>query len=125
MKLRDPLKIARGLGSAKDGTGHWWIQRLTAVSLLVLTPWLLWLVFGLIGADQYSVRMTLGKPLHATLMLAYLLSMFWHAQLGLQVVIEDYIHGWPEFALQIAVKLAYAAGALASIVALARIVFSA
>ena len=45
-------RVARGLGSAKDGTGHWWVQRLTAVALLLLTPWFLWLVLGLVGADQ-------------------------------------------------------------------------
>ena len=125
MSLRDPLKIARGLGSAKSGTGHWWTQRLTAIALLLLTPWFLWLALGLIGADHYSVRMTLGRPLNATLLLAYLLAMFWHAQLGLQVVIEDYVHGWIGMFLQVLVKLAYAIGAIACVAALARIVFSA
>ena len=125
MSLRDPLAIARGLGSAKDGTGHWWVQRLTAVALLLLTPWFVWLALGLIGVDQYAVRETLGQPFTATLMLAYVLSMFWHAQLGVQVVIEDYVHGWLEVALQITVKFAYAFGALASALAIGRIVFSA
>ena len=125
MSLRDPLAIARGLGSAKDGTGHWWVQRLTAVALLLLTPWFILTVLALIGADQYSVRMTVAKPLNATLLLAYVLSMFWHAQLGLQVVIEDYVHGWFEVALQITVKFAYAIAALASALAIGRIVFSA
>ena len=125
MNLRDPLAIARGLGSAKDGTRHWWLQRLTAMALLLLTPWFVWLALGLIGAEQYSVRMTLGQPLNAALVLAYVLSMFWHAQLGMQVVIEDYVHGWLEIALQITVKFAYAFGALASVLAIGRIVFSA
>jgi succinate dehydrogenase / fumarate reductase membrane anchor subunit len=125
VSLRDPLKIARGLGSAKNGTGHWWTQRLTALALLLLTPWFLWLALGLVGADHYAVRMTLARPLTATLLLAYVLSMFWHAQLGLQVVIEDYVHGWIEILLQVLVKLAYAIGAIACVVALARIVFSA
>ena len=125
MSLRDPLAVARGLGSAKGGTQHWWVQRLTAVALLLLTPWLLALLIGLIGADQYTVRTTLAQPLTATLMIAFLLSMFWHAQLGLQVVIEDYVHGGLEIALQVFVKFAYALGALASAVALGRIVFSA
>lgn len=124
MSLRDPLAIARGLGSAKDGTGHWWLQRLTALALLVLTPWFVWLALGLIGANYFTVRATLGQPFNATLMLAYVLSMFWHAQLGLQVVIEDYVHGWLEIALQITVKFAYALGALAAALALGRIVFS-
>lgn len=125
MSLRDPLAVARGLGSAKNGTGHWWVQRVTSVAVLLLTPWLLWLVIGLIGADQFTVRATLAQPLNATLMLAYVLSMFWHAQLGMQVVIEDYVHGWKEMVLQVTVKFAYAFGALASALAIGRIVFSA
>jgi succinate dehydrogenase / fumarate reductase membrane anchor subunit len=125
MNLRDPLAIARGLGSAKDGSNHWWIQRLTAVALLLLGPWFVFLALGLIGADQASVRASLGQPMNASLMLAFVLSLFWHARLGLQVVIEDYVHGWLEIALQIAVKFAYAFGALASAIAIGRIVFSA
>ena len=124
MSLRDPLATARGLGSARNGTGHWWLQRVSSVALLLLTPWLCWLVVSLVGADQFTVRNTLGAPLNATLMLAFVLSMFWHAQQGMQVVIEDYVHGWLELALQVIVKFAYAFGALASALALGRIVFS-
>ena len=125
MSLRDPLAIARGLGSAKDGAQHWWVQRLTAVALLLLTPWFVITALGLVGADQTTARLTLAQPLNATLLLAYVLAMFWHAQLGLQVVVEDYVHGWFEIALQIAVKFACAIGALASALAIGRIVFSA
>ena len=125
MNLRDPLAIARGMGSAKDGVHHWWIQRLTATALMLLTPWFAWLLISsIIGADQYSVRETLGQPWNAALMLAFVLSLFWHAQLGLQVVIEDYVHGWLEIALQIAVKFVFAFGALASALAIGRIAFS-
>ena len=125
MSLRDPLAIARGLGSAKDGTHHWWVERLTAVALLLLTPWFVWLALSLIGADQYVVRMTLGQPVNAALMLAFILSLFWHAQLGLQIVIGDYVHGWLEVVVQIIVKFAYAFAALASALAVGRIIFSA
>lgn len=125
MSLRHPLAIARGLGSAKDGVGHWWIQRLTAMALLLLAPWFAWLVLGLIGADHYTVRQTLAQPLNASLLLAFVLSLFWHAQLGLQVVVEDYVHGWLEITLQIAVKFACAFGALASAIAIGRIAFTA
>lgn len=125
MSLRDPLAVARGLGSAKNGTGHWWIQRVTSVALLLLTPWFIWLMISLIGADQFGVRATIGEPLNATLMLSFVLSMFWHAQLGMQVVIEDYVHGGLEIALQVLVKFAYAFGALASVLAVGRLVFSA
>jgi succinate dehydrogenase / fumarate reductase membrane anchor subunit len=125
VSLRDPLATARGLGSAKNGTGHWWVQRLTAGALLLLTPWFAWLLLGLLGADQYATRMTLAQPLNATLLLAYVLALFWHAQLGLQVVIEDYVHGWLEIALQVAAKFACALAALASAIAIGRIAFSA
>ena len=125
MSLRDPLAIARGLGSAKSGTQHWWLQRLTAVALLLLTPWFAVTALNLIGVDQSSVRQTLGQPLNASLLLAYVLAMFWHAQLGLQVVVEDYVHGWLEMALLILIKLATTFAALASVLAIGRIVFSA
>ena len=123
--LRDPLAIARGLGSAKDGTGHWWIQRLTAVALLLLSPWFAWLVLGLVGADQATAHAALARPLNASLMLAFVVSLFWHAQLGLQVIVEDYVHGWLEVALQVVIKFAYAFATLASALALGRIVFTA
>jgi succinate dehydrogenase / fumarate reductase membrane anchor subunit len=125
MSLRDPLAIARGLGSAKNGTGHWWTQRLTAIALLLLTPWFAWLVLGLLGADQPAMRAALAQPVNATLLLAFLVSLFWHAQLGLQVIVEDYVHGWLEVALQIAIKFAYTLATLASVLALGRIVFTA
>ena len=66
MNLRDPLAQARGLGSAKDGLHHWWVQRLTAVALIGLVPWFVWLVLELVGADQYTVSATIGQPLNAT-----------------------------------------------------------
>ena len=125
MSLRDPLAIARGLGSGKTGTGHWWTQRLTAIALLLLTPWFAWLVLRLLGADQPAMRAALAQPVTATLLLAFLVSLFWHAQLGLQVIVEDYVHGWLEVALQIAIKFAYTLATLASVLALGRIVFTA
>ena len=125
MSLRHPLALARGLGSAKDGVGHWWVQRLTAMALLLLAPWFTWLVLGLVGADHFTVRQALAHPLNASLLLAFVLSLFWHAQLGMQVVIEDYVHGWLEIVLQVAVKFAYAFAALASAIAIGRIAFTA
>ena len=124
MSLRDPLAQARGLGSAKDGLRHWWLQRLTAVALMLLAPWFVCLLLGLIGADQFTVRATIGQPLNATLLLAFVFALFWHGQLGLQVVVEDYVHGWPEIASQIAIKFACVLGALASAIAIGRLAFS-
>ena len=123
--MRDPLATARGLGSAKDGVNHWWMQRVTAIALLFLSPWFIYFAVSLIGADQYSVRAAIAAPLNATLLVSFLVAMFWHARLGLQVVIEDYIHGWQEITLQVLIKFIYAIAAIASIIAIGRIVFSA
>jgi succinate dehydrogenase / fumarate reductase, membrane anchor subunit len=123
--MRDPLAQARGLGSAKDGTHHWTVQRITALALLFLVPWFIYFSVSLLGADFVSVRTTIAKPLNATLLLSFVIAMFWHARLGLQVVIEDYIHGWQEVSLQLITKLVYAISAIAAIVAIGRIVFSA
>jgi succinate dehydrogenase / fumarate reductase membrane anchor subunit len=122
--LRDPLAVARGLGSAKGGTGHWWVQRLTSVALFFLTPWFLIFVLGLLGSEQATVQATLSQPLNATLMIGWLLSLFWHAQLGVQVVAEDYVHGWSEWAIQILARLLCAAGAIAGVIAVLRIYFA-
>ena len=125
MSLRDPLATARGLGTAKNGVGHWWLQRVTAVALMLLAPWFVWLSLGLVHADQVAVRETLAHPLNASLLAAFVLSLLWHAQLGLQVVVEDYVHGWQEIALQIAIKFACSLAAIASVFAIARIVVTA
>jgi succinate dehydrogenase / fumarate reductase membrane anchor subunit len=123
-KLRDPLARVRGLGSARGGTGHWWVQRTTAVALALLTPWFVWLACSLLPADQATMRAVLGQPLHAVLMAAFVVSLFWHAKLGLQVVIEDYVHtAWLELTAQVAVSFSCVLGALASLVAIGRIVF--
>lgn len=125
MSLRHPLATARGLGSAKGGTGHWWLLRLSSIALLLLTPWFVVWALGLVGADQYGVRQSLAQPLNASLMIAFVLSLFWHSQLGLQVVIEDYVHGWMEWTLQVLVRFTCAIAAIASVVAIGRIAFTA
>ncbi len=92
MSMRSPLGRVRGLGSAKDGTGHWWVQRLTAVALVPLTIWFVISVIGIAGADHAAFTAWLSSPVVAGLMILLIIATFHHAQLGLQVVIEDYIH---------------------------------
>jgi succinate dehydrogenase / fumarate reductase membrane anchor subunit len=90
---RTALARVRGFGAAREGVGHWWTQR---VSALLLVPLLLWFVAGLVyhtGADHAAVTLWLGHPVTYGLLLVLLGAGFWHAALGLQVVIEDYIHG--------------------------------
>lgn len=93
MSMINPLAKVRGLGSAKEGTHHWLAQRMTAVALVPLTLWFVISLIGLIGADLAAVQAWLGSPFNAVMMILTLVAGFHHAQLGLQVVIEDYIHG--------------------------------
>ena len=120
--LRTPIGRARGLGSGKTGTGHWWQQRVTAVTLMLLVPWRIGLLVSLVGADLYTVREVIARPWNAILLAAFVIAMFWHVQQGLQVVIEDYVHTrWMEIALQLLVALGAVVGALACLYALGHI----
>ena len=92
MNLRSDLGRVRGLGSAKEGTSHWWMQRVTAVALLPLTLWSAWSLASLAGADQADFADWLRKTHNLTLFILFLGALFYHMQLGLQVVIEDYVH---------------------------------
>jgi len=120
--FRTPLKRARRLGSGKNGTEHWWWQRVTAVVLAVLTAWLVGLLVSLVGADLEQARATIARPWNAIVLAILVVAMFWHAKLGLQVVIEDYVHErLAEILLKLLVIFACAAGALACLYAIARI----
>ena len=90
-RLISPLARARGLGSAKKGASHWWAERVSSVALVPLTLWFVWSVVHLTGADQAAVRGWLSRPATAILMSLFIVSMFYHLALGLQVVIEDYV----------------------------------
>ena len=92
MAMRTPLKISRGLGSAKDGTGHFWKQRLTGVANVVLGLFLVWLIASLVGADHATVKKTLANPAMALPLLALIVSGTVHMRLGMQTIIEDYVH---------------------------------
>jgi len=92
MSMQTPLNRARGLGSAKSGVEHFWHQRLTAVALVPLTLWFVWGVARYAGAPYGEVIGFLGNPFNAGAMLLFVLSGLYHMVLGIQVVIEDYIH---------------------------------
>jgi succinate dehydrogenase / fumarate reductase, membrane anchor subunit len=92
MSQRTPLAKVQGLGSAKEGTEHFWKQRLTAVSNLVLVCIAIWLIARLAGADYATVKHTLAKPQNAILLLLLVVSGIIHMRLGMQTIIEDYVH---------------------------------
>jgi succinate dehydrogenase / fumarate reductase membrane anchor subunit len=92
MELRSTLGRVRGLGSAKEGVSHWWAQRTTALALVPLCLWFAASVIGLAGADYTAVVVWFKSPFNATLMILLIGATFYHAVLGLQVVLEDYVH---------------------------------
>lgn len=92
-QLRSSLGRVRGLGSAKEGVGHWWAQRVTAIALVPLSIWFVVAIVSLIGADYNTFQVWLAQFGNALLMILTVLVLFYHAHLGMQVVIEDYVHG--------------------------------
>ena len=120
--LTNPLARAKGLGSAKHGVGHWWAQRVTAIALIPLSLWLMVVVLTAVGAPQVEVIAWLAKPWNAVLVASLVVALFYHLQLGMQVVIEDYVHHRAmEVFLQLLVKFAAVAGALACLLAIVRV----
>lgn len=91
--MRSPLGRAVGLGSAKEGVEHWWVQRITAVALVPLVLWFVVAVVHHMGADRATLIEWLRTPVPAVLLILLLGAGFYHSALGLQVVIEDYVHG--------------------------------
>ena len=125
MSLRSDLGKVRGLGSAKEGVGHWWAQRLTAIALIPLLIWFVASVVPLVGAEVRIVREWISSPVNAVLLLSLIVAVFHHAQLGLQVVIEDYVHTrWLKVASVIAVKFAALLLSATSLFAVLKIAFT-
>ena len=116
--LRTPLKIARRLGSSKSGVHHWWLQRVTAIALIPLSIWFLFLMGDLVHASYPMVLAAIAQPAHAIFLIVLGVCLFWHGALGLQVIIEDYVHTrWLELTLQIALRFGAILGALACVLA--------
>ena len=124
MSLRSDLGRVRGLGSAKEGTSHWWAQRLTAVALLPLSFWFGWSVINLVGVDHIGLKNWLNENANLVLMILFIGSLFYHMQLGLQVVIEDYVHGEKKKVTSLVLNLFVALFfGVSSIVALLKVAF--
>ena len=93
MELRSPLSRVLGSGSAKDGTDHWWGQRLSAVALLVLGLWFILALTMLSSVDYLDVVNWAAKPTNSVMLILLSLTLAYHSNLGIQVIIEDYVHG--------------------------------
>ena len=119
--MRSPLARAIGLGSAKEGVGPWCAERVSAVALIPLTLWFTSSIIAHTSSDYVTVIVWLRTPLVAILMILLLIALFYHTALGLQVVIEDYVHSATKFAAVIAVRLGCCALATAGVVAILRI----
>jgi succinate dehydrogenase / fumarate reductase, membrane anchor subunit len=93
MSMRTTVKQVEGLGSAKSGTEHFWHQRMTAIANLPLIIFLVWFIISHLGASRAAVMGSVQNPFIAILLTLSFVSILWHMRLGLQIVIEDYVHG--------------------------------
>ena len=124
MSLRTDLAKVRGLGSAKEGSAHWWSQRVTAVALVPLISWFVASIISLVGAQQAVVQAWVATPWVSVLLILLCIAMFHHLQLGMQVILEDYIHvEWLKIASVMLIKFLAVALFLASIFAILKVAF--
>ncbi len=119
-------KKVQGLGTAHDGVGHWWQQRVSAVALVVLTPFFLFPFAHALGAGHAAMQATYASWWNATIAALFVITALWHLRLGLQVVIEDYVHSKPmRTGLLLANTLITTAMTFAAVFSIAKIYFSA
>lgn len=125
MSFRSPLGRARGLGSAKDGVHHFWVQRLSAIALIPLVLWFVFSLARLPGGGYEAVRWWVSAPSVAVVLVLFLAVGFYHSMLGIQVVIEDYVghEGW-KLAMLVIFKFVLTALAVASIFAVLKVALS-
>lgn len=123
MDMRTPLARVRGLGSAKEGVQHWWMQRMTAVALVPLVLWFVISLIAHLGAPREELIAWLSSPVAATLMVALLVAVFYHAKLGIQVIIEDYVHGAAKVATEAVVKAVIVLLGVASVLSVLKLAF--
>lgn len=122
MDYQTPLAKVRGLGSAKAGTGHFWMQRITAITLIPLSLWMVSFTEHLLSSSHEEIIAWLAGPLDSILAITWVIAAFYHAALGLQVVIEDYVHTeWIKMSSIWLMKLIFLFFAIAATVAIFRI----
>ena len=124
-RIETPLARAKGKGSTHQGSHHWVVQRLTAIANIPLVIWFVFSVVNLVGKEHYEVMQFFGSPVNAGFMALFIISSFYHAALGLQVVIEDYVHcPIKKFGFLVISKLGLFALGLISVMAIAKMHFS-
>ena len=124
MSLRSDLGRVRGLGSANEGTSHWWAQRVTAIALIPLSLWFIYSAVTLVGIDRAGFKVWLNAPGSILLMTLFVIALFYHMQLGHQVVIEDYVHNERNKIVSLVLnKLVAIFFAVSSIIALIKVAF--
>ena len=126
MSMQNPLARVRGKGSSGGGVHHWRSQRYSSLVLLLTTVWILWMGVSLAGADYATASAAMSSPVNAGMAILMAGAIFYHTQLGLQVVIEDYVHiAALEFALLIFVRFACLVAFLISAIAALKLVVGA
>ena len=124
MSLRSPLGRVLGMGSAKDGTGHWWAQRVSAVALIPLTLWFLYSLIALPALDYATVKAWLALPISSFLAALSVTVLTHHSYLGTMVVVEDYVHGaGPKVVTLMVLRFLYVLFGGAGIFAILRVAF--
>ncbi len=122
MMYRTPVKRARGLGSTKQGSEHWWTQRVSALALIFLSIWFVASLLHVFNMDLVAARHWVGQPWNAVGLVLFVGTMFYHSYLGVQVVIEDYVATeWKKIASLIVIKFLHIVLAAAGIFAVLRI----
>lgn len=124
MTMQSDLARVQGLGSAKEGTAHWWAQRLTSIALIPLGLWAAYAAIAQVGADLAAFKAWLAAPWNTLLMVLFVGTVFYHLQLGLQVVVEDYVSGQKaKMTTLVLIKLGAISLGVSSILAVFQVVF--
>ena len=120
--MRSHLGRARGLGAGHSGAGHWWAERASSAVLLPLSTWFVVQMFRLGGASRADVVEWGGKPVNATMLIALIVATFYHARLGLQVIVDDYVHGHAHLPTRLLIKFGTFLLGLLGVVSVIRLV---
>jgi len=123
MSLRSPLGRVLGTGSAKEGVHHWWLQRLTSIALVPLTIWFVVSLLTLGSFEHIAVINWMARSWTALLLILFILVATWHSQLGVRVVVEDYVHGGSKTLTLVVITFIHAVVAAAGIFAVLKVAF--